>query len=78
VKEGAIPWLLVEIVGRAEGPTGGKKLTVTTHIQRVNTDGGAAPATGCAMAADVGNKAFMPYTADYFFFSRHTDEGEGK
>ena len=34
----------------------------------VNTVGGSAPATGCAKSGDVGNKAFMPYTADYFFY----------
>jgi hypothetical protein len=42
----------------------------TTFIQRVNTVGGLAPSTGCANAADVGKKAFVPYTADYFFFSK--------
>jgi len=29
-----------------------------------------APATGCATAADVGAKVFVPYTADYFFITR--------
>jgi Protein of unknown function (DUF3455) len=45
-------------------------LTEITFIQRVNTSGGVAPSTGCAESADVGSKAFVPYTADYFFYSR--------
>ena len=68
VTPGAIPWLLVDTKGVQEGPTGGGRLTVTTHIQRVNTVGGAAPTTGCAQLSDVGRKAFVPYKADYFFY----------
>jgi len=36
--------------------------------QRVNTTGGVAPSTGCESQADVGHRAFVPYTADYVFF----------
>ena len=68
VKPGAIPWLLLEKVGTQEGPSGGDTLTVTTSIQRLNTSGGVAPPTGCSLSTDVGNKAFVPYTADYFFY----------
>jgi hypothetical protein len=50
------------------GPTGGATLTQTTFIQRLNTKGGLAPATGCDVLNDVGRRAFIPYTADYFFF----------
>jgi hypothetical protein len=70
VAPGAIPWLLVTGVGAQNGPTGGDKLSGTTYIQRVNTAGGVAPATGCASLADVGNKAFVPYTTDYFFYKK--------
>lgn len=70
VAPGAIPWLLIEIVGADSGPTGGDTLTGTTFIQRVNTEGGAAPSTGCERLPDVGKRAFVPYTADYFFYSR--------
>lgn len=70
VRPDSIPWLLLEVVGTQEGPTGGDTLVPTTFIQRVNTVGGLAPATGCSTAADVGKKAFIPYTADYFFFSK--------
>ncbi|SDY98596.1 DUF3455 domain-containing protein [Nitrosomonas sp. Nm58] len=70
VEPGAIPWLLVTVVGAQEGPTpGDNKLARTTFIQRLNTSGGVAPSTGCTSAADVGNQAFVPYTADYFFYT---------
>lgn len=68
VTPGAIPWLLIEVVGAQAGPTGGDKLTRTTFIQRLNTVGGAAPSTGCSLSTEVGAKAFVPYTADYFFY----------
>jgi Protein of unknown function (DUF3455) len=68
VAPGAIPWFLLRVVGRQEGPSGGTKLTSTTHIQRVNTAGGIAPATGCRVAADVGRRALVPYVADYVFY----------
>ena len=65
---GAIAWLLLQAVGTRVGPTGGNTLSRTTFIQRVNTVGGSAPATGCDVFPDVGRKAFVPYTADYFFY----------
>jgi len=68
VAPGAIPWLLIQVVGTQAGPDGGDTLTAARYIQRLNTAGGVAPATGCAAAADVGKQAFVPYTADYFFF----------
>jgi len=70
VTPGAIPWLLVQVkdVGALAGPTGGTRLTGTTFIQRLNTVGGAAPSTGCSALSDIGAKAFVPYTADYFFY----------
>lgn len=70
VAPGAIPWLLVTIVGAQEGNKGGDKLEETTYIQRVNTVGGVAPATGCAAMTDVGNRAFVPYTTDYYFYKK--------
>ena len=70
VAPGAVAWLLLEVVGAQNGPTGGDALTATTFIQRLNTSGGVAPSTGCAKATDVGNEAFVPYTADYFFYKK--------
>ena len=66
---GSIPCLLLQSIGSKEGPTGGRYLTKTTYIQRLNTKGGVAPATGCSVAGDVGKQALVPYTADYYFFS---------
>ena len=65
----AVPWLLLPMAGTQEGPTGGDTLTATTFIQRVNTVGGVAPSDGCSELADVGAKAFKPYTADYIFYT---------
>jgi hypothetical protein len=70
VRQGAIPWVLLQVkdVGALAGPTGGNKLTGTTFIQRVNTFGGSAPAGVCNSPANIGIKAFVPYTADYIFY----------
>ena len=70
VKKGAVAWLKLTAVGSEDGPTGGDTLTKTTFIQRLNTSGGLAPATGCGSLAEVGTQAFMPYTADYFFYKK--------
>jgi hypothetical protein len=69
VRPGAIAWLRVTVVGAEEGPRGGDALVKTTFIQRLNTVGGLAPSTGCASLADVGRQAFVPYAADYFFYT---------
>ena len=69
VAPGAIAWLKIGKAGVAEGPGGGDALTATTFVQRVNTAGGVAPSTGCASPADVGRQQFVPYTADYIFYS---------
>ncbi len=66
----AIAWLLLDGVGSLKGPTGGDKLKDTTFVQRLNTTGGLAPLTGCSSLTDVGNTAFVPYTADYFFYQQ--------
>jgi hypothetical protein len=74
VEPGAIPWLLLRVVGADRGPTGGHKLTATAYMQRVHTSGGLAPTTGCTQAPDVGKRALVPYTADYFFYKATGDE----
>ena len=67
---GAIACLLLVSVGSQAGPTGGKLLTTTTFIQRLNTKGGSAPAddAGCSATSDVGHQLLVPYSADYYFF----------
>jgi len=66
----AIAWVLLDKVGVLKGPTGGDTLFKTTFVQRLNTTGGLAPTTGCSSLTDVGNFAFVPYTADYFFYQQ--------
>jgi len=65
VDGGAIQWLLLS---RASSSVGcdGDRLTGTTHIQRINTVGGLAPAaTECATE---GTQVEVPYEADYVFW----------
>jgi hypothetical protein len=69
VAPGAIAWVLLQAVGSQQGPDGGETLTGTTFVQRLSTSGGAAPSLGCATSNDVGRQAFVPYTADYFFYT---------
>jgi hypothetical protein len=59
----AIPWLKLGAVTT----TGPGIFEGTTHIQRVNTVGGKAPATG-AEASTVGMEIHVPYTAEYYFY----------
>jgi hypothetical protein len=68
VEQGAIAWVLLEVVGHMDGPTGGDRLSETTFVQRLNTHGGVAPSVGCSSLADVGTKAFVGYRANYFFY----------
>jgi hypothetical protein len=65
---GSIACVLLQVIGAENGPAGGKFLTQTSFIQRLNTNGGSAPATGCSVSTDVGRQALVPYTADYFFY----------
>lgn len=69
VKPDAIPWLLLQAAGKQNGPSGGSMLSQTTFIQRVNTTGGMKPTTSCT----VGDRQFVPYTADYVFYRKATN-----
>jgi hypothetical protein len=70
VDKDAVAWLLLDKVGVQEGPTSGDTLTKTTFVQRLRTTGGLPPSTGCSSLTDAGNQAFVPYTADYFFYQK--------
>ena len=59
----AIPWLLL-VAKSASGPG---IFGRTQAIQRVNTVGGKAPASGCS-AAEKGREARVPYKALYYFY----------
>jgi hypothetical protein len=61
----SIPWLLLN----ATGHSGEGVFAKVLHIQRLNTKGGKAPATGCD-AAHAGQESRVAYTADYFFFGK--------
>jgi len=65
---GSIGCLLLQVIGSQQGPAAGKIMTKTTFIQRLNTNGGSAPATGCSVSGDVGKQTLVPYSADYIFF----------
>jgi len=71
VNQNAVAWVLLQVVGSQVGPTGGATLSPATFVQRLSTVGGLAPSTGCDSPTDIGNKAFVPYTADYFFFKKN-------
>jgi len=60
----SIPWLLVKVVSHA----GDGVLARVTSIQRINTEGGKAPASGCD-AGHAGQEVRVPYSADYLFFA---------
>jgi Protein of unknown function (DUF3455) len=61
----AIPWLL--LTAKSVGSEGA--LSKVTSVQRVRTVGGMAPKAGCSQAA-AGTSVRVPYTADYYFFTR--------
>jgi len=67
----SISCLLLQANGSLQGPTGGKSLSKTTFIQRLNTKGGLAPADGCLVSTDVGKQTLVPYSADYVFFHKN-------
>jgi Protein of unknown function (DUF3455) len=60
----SIPWLLVKVVGRS----GDGVMAKVTSIQRINTQGGKAPATSCD-STHAGQDLRVPYSADYVFFA---------
>jgi hypothetical protein len=59
----SVPWLLLNAT--AHGGSG--TLSGVTFVQRLDTDGGVAPATGCDQGS-VGATTNVGYTADYYFF----------
>ena len=60
---GSIPLQLV----KANPAMGSGALVGVTHIQRVQTRGGVAPALPCG-AAEKGQRQVVPYQADYIFW----------
>jgi hypothetical protein len=62
---GSIPWLLLQATGH-DGTDAGV-LSNVTYVQRLDTDGGLAPATGCDFDSS-GTTTNVGYQADYYFF----------
>ena len=81
---GAIPCLLLQVVGSKADPDGDDTgISTTTYVQRLNTTGGSAPATPqsgcsqcCATSTDVGHIVLVPYTADYYFWQATGSENQ--
>jgi len=59
----AIPWLLLT----AKSTSGTGTLSKTQSIQRLETVGGKAPASGCDKA-QAGKEVRVPYKATYYFY----------
>lgn len=60
----SVPWLLVNVVSHE----GSGVLSRATTIQRLNTKGGKAPASGCD-ASHIDKEVRVPYSADYLFYA---------
>src|SRR5262245_21273887 len=63
--DGAIAWLLLG--AKSVGPAG--TFSKVSSVRRVHTAGGVAPIDGCSATA-AGMRARVPYTADYYFFTK--------
>ncbi|MGZ8945978.1 MAG: DUF3455 domain-containing protein [Methylococcaceae bacterium] len=63
--ESSISWLLVEVVGHK----GDSMFAKTSFINRINTQGGLAPTTGCD-ANHLGSEKRVNYSADYIFYRK--------
>ncbi|HJZ88525.1 MAG TPA: DUF3455 domain-containing protein [Polyangia bacterium] len=59
----AVPWLLLQ----AKSTAGAGRFGRVTYIQRVDTTGGKAPASGCD-GEHAGAAARVGYTATYYFY----------
>jgi|SRR6516164_1181120 hypothetical protein len=63
-RPGAVPWLLLQ----AKTHEGTGTFAKVTYIQRVDTEGGVAPAAGCDQA-HVDTEARVDYKANYYFYA---------
>jgi hypothetical protein len=65
------PNSIAQLLLRAKATAGNGLFTHVQYIQRLNTAGGNAPATGCSKE-QAGQLGQAPYTADYIFYgARH-------
>jgi hypothetical protein len=56
------------VAGEGVSHEGTGVMAQVTFIQRINTKGGKAPASGCD-AGHAGQEVRVPYSADYRFFA---------
>lgn len=61
----SIPWLLVSVTSH----TGQGVLSRVTTVQRINTQGGMAPAATSCDTSKLNVEVKVPYTADYYFYA---------
>ena len=71
-KHTAIPWLLLKAVSY----TGTGMMSDVIAVQRVDTQGGVTPTSGCD-AAHVGTETSVAYTATYYFYKRGQRDAGG-
>ena len=71
-KHMAIPWLLLKAVSH----TGTGMMSNVIAVQRVVTQGGVAPSSGCD-AAHVGTETSVAYTATYYFYKGKPRDAAG-
>jgi Protein of unknown function (DUF3455) len=71
-KHMAIPWLLLKAVSH----TGTGVMSDVIAVQRVDTQGGVAPTSGCD-AAHVGSDTSVVYTATYYFYTGKRRDAAG-
>jgi hypothetical protein len=69
VDPASIPWLLLQAKSTTPATTnnGPGRMSDVTYVQRLETTGGLAPATGCDVD-HIGDTADVDYTAKYFFY----------
>jgi len=60
-----VPWLLLEVTKH----NGQGLLAQASYIQRINTQGGVSPTSGCD-TNHLGSEKRVPYGADYVFYSK--------
>lgn len=62
---GSVAWLLL----RARPGTAKGSFSQVAFIRRTDTQGGAAPGSGCQSAANSGKSSKVPYSATYSFYA---------
>jgi Protein of unknown function (DUF3455) len=70
-RPGAVPWLLL----KAKSNQGDGTFKGVAYIQRVDTEGGAAPRDGCD-AQHSGTEVRVDYKATYYFYAQISARGE--